>query len=143
MSNLVEHFRDERHYLSNQVSGNTITDKSDLKSEYRNYMLRNEEELNNMRLEINKLQDCLSQKSEKIMVSVLFKRKVWIAVDHLHENASESNSKLSIADLRYYLIVGKLSYSNTTTLMNAYNRKLVWASLQRNADGVIQCNQSV
>lgn len=104
MSNLVEHFRDERHYLSNQVSGNTITDKSDLKSEYRNYMLRNEEELNNMRLEINKLQDCLSQKSEKIMVSVLFKRKVWIAVDHLHENASESNSKLSIADLRYYLI---------------------------------------
>ena len=71
MSNLVEHFRDERHYLSNQVSGQTISDKSDLKSEYRNYMLRNEEELNNMRLEIKKLQDCLSQKSEKIMVSLL------------------------------------------------------------------------
>ena len=71
MSNLVEHFRDERHYLSNQVSGQTITDKSDLKSEYRNYMLRNEEELNNMRLEIKELQDCLSQKSEKIMVSLL------------------------------------------------------------------------
>lgn len=52
------------------MTGKSITDKADLKSAFRTFALRNEEEINNMRLEIRKLHECLSQKSEKLMVGV-------------------------------------------------------------------------
>ncbi|XP_067949062.1 uncharacterized protein [Watersipora subatra] len=66
MASLVDHFRVERHYMSNQVAGLVIPDKFDFKAEFRNYVLKNEEELSALRGEISKLEEGVSIKNKKI-----------------------------------------------------------------------------
>ena len=65
---MIEHFRDERHYMSNQVAGLAIPDNIEFKTEFRNYILKNDEDFNNLRGEISKLEESLAIKSKKIKV---------------------------------------------------------------------------
>ena len=58
--------------MSNQVAGLAIPDNIEFKTEFRNYILKNDEDFNNLRGEISKLEESLAIKSKKIKVEDIY-----------------------------------------------------------------------
>lgn len=72
LAGLVEHFRDERHYMSHQIIGVAVLDKADFKEDFRAYILKNEEEFTRLKTQIAKLTQSLTSTATKLRVSLKF-----------------------------------------------------------------------
>lgn len=64
----MDHFKEERYYLSNQVMGESIADKDDLKPKFQQYAEKNDEELRRMEGMVTELEAKLQQQVEKTKV---------------------------------------------------------------------------